>query len=341
MKTKFLIFTDLHVDIMHDTVARMEIITRAAKEADVDFILHLGDIMYPEQAYVQQYAPQCMAEREDAWFLCDRDDEKTVIRELLAETGKKVYGVLGNHDMDSCDKATACRYWGMPAPYYAFVEGGVRFLVLDANYIRTPEGDVDFYCNNYKNYKRVQTSYLPPEQLQWLEQEIMASAEPCVLLSHASLADEILNINNMQEVWAILDRVNQDKRRVFLGINGHSHIDGLTVRRHIPFLNINSASNIWIGRQYATLRYSKTIMEHYPHLKGCAPYYDPLYTIMTIEDDKIEMTGCKSSFVGKAPYELGFPESASYFDPSPCIRARRIPTAALPEEGKVLDKYFI
>ena len=41
---------------------------------------------------------------------------------------------------------------------------------------------------------------------------------------------------------------------------------------------------------------------------------------------------CKSSFVGKAPYELGFPESASYFDPSPCIRARRIPTAALPED---------
>lgn len=340
MNTKFLVFTDLHVDIMHDGVARMEIITRAAREHHVDFILHLGDIMYPELDYIRQYGPDCLADRHEAWFLCDRDDEKTAIRALLAQTNKPVYGVLGNHDMDSCDKALACRYWNMPAPYYAFVQGGVRFIVLDTNTIKTDDGCIDYRCNNYKYYTGAQVSYMTDAQLQWLEHEIMASEEPCVLLSHASLADDLLSVNNKDEVLALIARCNRDKRRVILSLNGHSHIDGLTVRGGTPFININSASNIWIGKPYAAVRYSESIVKAYPFIDGCAPYFDPLYAVITLSDTAIDMDGVESCFVGKTPAECGFPPENAFFEPTACIRSRHIPLNVLPEEGRVTDKYL-
>ncbi|MDD3334924.1 MAG: metallophosphoesterase [Eubacteriales bacterium] len=337
MGAKFLIFTDLHVDIMHDGAARMQVICDAAKREKVDFLLHLGDIMYPHAAFLQQYAPESLVKRQRAWFLNDRDDEKTAILCMLRATERPLYGVLGNHDMDSCDKETACRYWNMPAPYYAFVEGGVRFLVLDSNFIRTDDGLVDFEHNNYRDYKRRQTSFLPKEQLDWLRKEILSSSEPCVLLSHTPLGDDLLNINNMQEVWAIIDEVNQDKRRVIVAINGHNHVDGLSVRRGVPFLSINSASNLWLGSEFKTTRYSETICRAYPHLASCAPYYDPLYAVVTIDENGIRVEGIHSSFVGSTPQELGFPKSASYFEPCACIRSRFLPLAALPGDGAQPD----
>jgi len=335
LKTKFLVFADLHVDIMHDTVARMQIITRAAVDSGVDFLLHLGDIMYPDEDFLQKNAPDNLAGRGNATFLCDRDDEKRAIRAMLNATGLQTYGVLGNHDMDSCDKRAACLYWGMPGPYYAFVRGGVRFLALDANFIETEEGLVPYNNHNYKAYKRARTTFLPKEQLDWLEAEIMASPEPCVLLSHASLADDVLNVQNMRDVWAIIRRANADKRRVILALNGHNHVDGLTVRVGVPFVSINSVSNIWIGRDLATVRYSETITRTYPHIVGCAPYYHPLYTIMTIDDGGIGMTGAQSCFVGPTPAELGFNPAKSYHEPTPRIRARHLPLTAMEGDGRV------
>ena len=148
MKTKFLVFTDLHVDIMHDAVARIQIILDAAQKQEVDFLLHLGDIMYPEEAFVREHAPDEWQNREHGWFVCDRDDEKTAIRQMIEASGLTLHSVLGNHDMDSCDKRTACQYWNIPNPYYSFVEGGVRFVALDGNFIRTEDGYQDYeYCN--------------------------------------------------------------------------------------------------------------------------------------------------------------------------------------------------
>lgn len=338
MQTKFLVFTDLHVDIMPDAVARMEIILNAAREHKVDFLLHLGDIMYPEKAFLRQYAPESIKKREGrAWFVCDRDDEKVAIRRMIKETQIPLYGVLGNHDMDSCDKRTACLYWNMPAPFYAFVEGGVRFIALDGNFIQTANGLVDFDHCNYRSLEDEDTCFLPKAQLEWLKEEIRASAEPCVLLSHAPLGDEMLNIYNMRDVWAIIERANQNGRKVILALNGHNHVDGLSVRVGVPFLSVNSASNIWLGAPYKAVRYSETICKTYPHLSGCAPYYDPLYAIISIDEKAISVSGARSSFVGKTPRELCFPESASYFEPCAEIRSRVLPVAPMAGDGKITE----
>lgn len=334
MKTTFLLFADLHVDIMHDTVARMEIILSAAHKHKVDFLLHLGDIMYPEASFVKACDPDGFARREDSWFLCERDDEKQAIRELIAASGFRLYGVLGNHDMDSCDKSTACRYWNLPAAHYSFVEGGVRFIALDSQFIHTESGFEDFAYNNYKYYKAPALHQIPPGQLRWLEETIQSSDEPCVLLSHASLADDLLNVRNMHEIWDIISRANHEKRRVIAAFNGHNHVDGLTIRRGVPFVSINSASNIWIGMQYAATRYSETISHLYPHIRGCAPYYDPLYAVVTIDDSGILIEGTQSTFVGPSPQDLGLPSSASFHEPCACIRSRKLPLSPIEGDGR-------
>lgn len=340
MKTRFAVITDLHVDIMPDGAARMQAFCEAAVQEKVDFLIHLGDIQYPEIEFLRQWAPQSIERRVGrGWFVCDRDDEKVAVRELVQRTGLKMYGVLGNHDMDSCDKATACRYWNMPGSHYSFVEGGVRFFALDTNYIQTDEGMIDFDHCNYRGVPGNLVGFLTEKQLTWLETEILASDEPCVLLSHAALGDDMLCAHDRERLYAMIARVNRERRRVILALNGHNHVDGMSVRCGVPFISINSASNIWIGHQYDAVRYSETISRVYPHIKGCAPYRDALFAIFQIDDDGIVMKGRETGFVGPSPQELGFPAEKSYFPPAPIIRSRRLPLRALPGDGRV-DGYF-
>ena len=337
ISAKFGVITDLHVDIMPDGAARMQAFCEEAVKRRVDFLIHLGDMQYPEVTFLQKHAPESIEKRiGSAWFVCERDDEKIAVKQYIEHTGLKMYGVLGNHDMDSCDKKTACLYWSMPHNYYSFVEGGLRFLALDTNYIRTEDGYLDFDHCNYRLYPGMQNTYLTPEQLRWMEEEIMASPEPCVLLSHAPLGDDrAIFTRNGQEVWAMLERVNRDKRRVILALNGHNHIDGLTVRRGVPFISINSASNIWIGHQYDAIRYSETISRLYPHIKGCAPYRDALFAFFEMDGRGIRMEGRETGFVGPSPQQLGFPKESAFFEPSARIRSRRLPLAALPGDGRI------
>ena len=325
MKVKFAVMADLHVDIMPDGVARTQAFCEAAVKEKVDFMLHLGDIQYPEVAFLEKFAPESIQKREgEGWFVCDRDDEKIAVKQLLAKTNLPLYGVLGNHDMDSCSKKTACLYWGMPDTHYSFVQGGVRFVVLDTNFIRTDEGMLDFDHCNYRYYSQRETSFITQPQLEWLENEVMNSEEPCVLLSHAALGDNLMCAHDREHLWEMISRVNADKRRVILALNGHNHSDGVTERNGVPFISINSISNVWIGHEYDTVRYSETICRHYPHLKGTAPYREALYAIFEIDDDVIRMTGRESGFVGPSPRDLGLKDGIFWHEPAPVIRDRVI-----------------
>lgn len=328
--TKFLVFTDLHVDIMPDSVARMQVILEAAQRHQVDFLLNLGDMMYPDVDFLQQYAPESIALREErAWFICDRDDEKKTITKMLQECGKPLYSVLGNHDVDSCTKRTACCYFHMPSPYYYFDQGGVRFIVLDTNFVKEGERYIDFDHCNYRDYKTDQTTWLTEEQFAFIETTVIESSFPCVLLSHSSLGDTRYSIHNMERLHALIRKLNMPERRIILALNGHTHLDGICVREGVPMMNVNSASNVWIGHEYATVRYSETISRLYPHIKGCAPYWDALFAIIEIDENAITVTGRSSNYVGPSPYELGFPIQENYHDRTPCIKDRIFPVARM------------
>ena len=60
MNARFAVITDLHVDIMHDGVARMQAFCEAAVAEHVDFLLHLGDMQYPEADFLRKYAPESL-----------------------------------------------------------------------------------------------------------------------------------------------------------------------------------------------------------------------------------------------------------------------------------------
>lgn len=328
--TKFLVFTDLHVDIMPDSVARLQVILEAAEKHQVDFLLNLGDMMYPDVDFLQEHAPESIALREEhAWFVCDRDDEKKAIAKMLQDCGRPLYSVLGNHDIDSCTKKTACLYFHMPSPYYYFDQGGVRFIVLDTNFIKEDERYIDFDHCNYRDYKTDQTTWLTEEQFAFIETAVTESSSPCVLLSHSSLGDTRYSIHNMDRLHTLIKEMNTPQRRIILALNGHTHLDGVCVREGVPMMNINSASNVWLGHKYAAVRYSETISRLYPHIKGCAPYWDALFAIVEIDENAITVTGRSSSYVGPGPYKLGFPVQENYHERTSCIKDRIFPMAQM------------
>lgn len=72
---KFALFTDLHHDIMPDGLEKLSHFIKRAREAEVDFIIELGDFCNP----------------------CDKNKEL-----LLMFNGfeRPHYNVIGNHDSD-------------------------------------------------------------------------------------------------------------------------------------------------------------------------------------------------------------------------------------------------
>lgn len=330
MNTKFLVFADLHVDIMHDGVARMQVILEEAKKEGVDYLIELGDFMYPDTPYLREHDT---VTEKTGWFRNERDDEKSAIRKMIGESGLKLYCVLGNHDMDACGKELACDYFGLPAPQYTFDEGGIRFIALDTNYSVVDGALVPFDHCNYSKFKS--SDWLGKEQLTWLREEIMKSSLPCVLLSHAPLGDEKLNAPDGFEVWRIVKDCNADRRRVILALNGHNHIDGVAVRSGVPFMSVNSASNIWIGHEFDCVRYSEQISKFYRHMTGCAPYWDALFAVISIDEGGIHVKGRQSTFVGPTPYELGFKPERFYHKIRPAVRDRELPLTPMDAEGLI------
>lgn len=142
-------------------------------------------------------------------------------------------------------------------------------------------------------------------------------------------AARIDSASSMMQLHTLIRKLNHDQRRIILGLNGHSHVDGICVREGVPMMNINSASNFWHGHQYASIRYSETISRLYPHIKGCAPYWDALFAIIEIDRNAITVTGRTSSFVGAGPHELGFPVQENYHRRTPCIQNRILPMTAM------------
>ena len=330
---KFLVFTDLHADMIHDGVARMARIAETARKENVDFVIQLGDLCYPEEAWLRTNSPrslQVMAEKRP-WSL-GRDDEKRAIRSMLKEIGRPVYHVLGNHDLHVCDKETLCRYLGIPGPYYSFCEGGYRFLALDTNLIRTRDGMLDMAYGNHGKYAEEQLKYLSGEQLEWLEDMLASSEEPCMLLSHVSLTDPLSGIHESEKLKAILKK--QKSGKVILAMNGHGHVDGLRWIERVPFWDVNSASYHFLGERYSRIRYSRKLCEAYPRLRETAPYYDPLYAIAEIRSDAISIRGTFSWFVGPSPQEAGMPEEENDYPPCAEIRDRVIPRAGWTDQGK-------
>lgn len=106
---KFALFTDLHHDIIPDGTERLNHFLTRAREAEVDFIMELGDFCHP----------------------CEKNEE---LRSLFNGFEKPHYHVIGNHDSDLCTKDEGIHWLGMDNAYYSFECGNVKFIVLDTSF---------------------------------------------------------------------------------------------------------------------------------------------------------------------------------------------------------------
>ncbi len=270
---RFGVIADVHKDIMHDADQRLTTFVNAMREADVDFVVQLGDFCVPKDAN-QEFL--------DIWNTF---------------TGPR-YHVIGNHDTDGgYQREQTVKWWGMPSRYYAFDRGGVRFIVLDGN--DKPEDHAGGYPR-----------YIAEDQLDWLRQELGGTKLPVIILSHQSLEREDQGgVQNGDEVRKILEEANAKagRRQVIACFSGHHHRDYVRQIRDIVYPQINSASYYWVGGDYQRIRYSEEIDKAHPYIKYTVPYKDPIYAIVTIDHAQgyLRIEGKRSTFVGPAPWEIG------------------------------------
>jgi len=268
---RFGLCADVHKDIMHDGEARLWVFVEAMQRADVDFVVQLGDFCRPY-------------------------DYNRAFLSIWEGLDMPRYHVLGNHEVDGgFTREQALEYWGAERRYYSFDRGGCHFVVLDGNDVRegAPEG-----------YPR----YVAPDQLAWLRDDLAGTAARTFLFSHQTLeADD--GLENAAELRNLLEAENGRAgwNKVAASFSGHHHIDGAVTLGGIHYIQINSMSNFWMGEQYQCVRYGDEVDAEYPFIKYTAPYRDPLYAVVTVDDGALTIEGVGSEWAGPSPAELGYP----------------------------------
>ena len=220
-----------------DSRAKMAQCVAALNPAGLDFLIELGDLK-------DELTPA--SEASTLEFLRD------IEAELAGFDGPR-YHVLGNHDVDSISKQqflAAVENTGISTEhsYYSFDGGGVRCIVLDANF-RSDGSPYQRGCFDWTD------ANLPAEQCDWLRGELATAPGPVLVFVHQLLdgAGDYW-INNAPEVRELLAA----DRKVLAVFHGHYHpgrhsaIDGVhyfTQRALVegPGLDNNAFSIVEVG----------------------------------------------------------------------------------------------
>ena len=279
---------DLHQDVMHDGPARLKVFLDAMKEEKPDALVQLGDFAYPTK-------------------------KNDVVTKAFEKAHPRTLHVLGNHEIDGGHSFDAvAKLWGMKGRYYTENVNGLDLVVLDGN-------------EKPKNHKGGYPKHIGQKQLEWLEKQLKTLKGPILVISHQPLAGPG-SIDNAGDVQALLDAAAD---KVLLAVNGHTHIDHVARAGKLSYLHVNSASYKWVGGNYRHESYSKEIHEKHPSISYTCPYRDSLFTTITVDsgNSTIHVKGCRSSWVGKSPAELGFdmnPSLTNGEEIAPRIRDREI-----------------
>ena len=212
-RVRFGMVTDIHYARKpHETLHYGESLEKLKAAVDyfntqnLDFVIELGDFK------------DCSDDSKET--TCGYLDE---IEAVMSSCKAPVYHCLGNHDMDRISKNEFLSHTSNPGEangktYYSFVKGGIRFIVLDAEF--RPDG-VPYDSGNY-NWKE---SFIPQWEQEWLAKELSASKEPAVIFVHQMLDSydktipEESFVVNAEEVRKIL----VDSGKVLACFQGHWH----------------------------------------------------------------------------------------------------------------------
>lgn len=271
------LIADVHKDVMHDADFRLQSFIDAMTAAKVDAILQMGDFCTPKPAN-QGFL--------DIWnsFKGER------------------HHMIGNHDTDGgFTREQVVAFWGMPARYYSFDLGGFHFIVLDAN--DRPEG-----------FKGGYPSSLAADQLEWLKQDLAKTTLNTFVFTHQSLEADL---TNRAEVRAVLEaaKTTAGKRKVAACLNGHRHIDHNAEIHSIPYIDINSASYLWVGGKFKRERLDPALAKAHPYVSHTIPYVNPVFTLLEIDAaaGTFSLAASESRWMGPGPDEIGYPPADSPF----------------------------
>ncbi len=298
----FALLADAHQDIMHDAEIRLEAFMRACEVKNPDFILQLGDFCFPVEK------------------------NKPFIRIWNQFQGPR-YHVLGNHDMDVCSKAKTRDFWEMQDNYYSFDQGAFHFVVLDANFLYR-EGKYEHYDNGNFYVDNAYRTFINPDQIEWLEEDLRLTDKPTFIFSHQSLYHDTWGVKNRLRIQRVLEKANREAnhQKVVACFNGHNHIDFHRTINDIHYIDVNSLSYFWMGEKYENIsRYTPEIHEQFPAIRYVAPYEKPLYAFVTLSSEgTLKIEGIQGKWVAPSPDEMGIPQAAFVNKPFPYISDRNL-----------------
>lgn len=284
---KFAIASDFHAQDVPDGEERIASFIRAAKEENVDFIIELGDF-------------------------CRLDSAGQVYLKLWDSFEGDKYHVIGNHDMDSYTPEEYVAGMKMPGRYYSFDKGDFHFIVLDGNNLYDGKEYTHYAKANYYVNPKMR-AFIDPEQMAWLKQDLAATDKKCVLFSHQSIEQFL---NNGAAVRQILEEENRRAgfKKVVLAFGGHNHSNYTKEINGITYMQINSASYVWIDKPSMTeKRYPKEVNDKYSILKYSMTYTKALYAIVTLNSEGAIVKGTEAEFVPPTPKDLNMGDSIDYY----------------------------
>lgn len=280
-KATFAVMTDFHYEHIPDGDWRLREFTKRAVADKVDFIIQLGDF-------------------------CQPIEKNERLLQILGGNQIPVYHLLGNHDMDDYSKEEMLEWFHLKNSFYAFTYGAVRFIVLDANFIRR-EGCIIEYSRSKYRKAPGEYPYIPDDEMAWLERELLESLYPVILFSHQSLENGFRNrgVSNGGTVHALIKSCRDKGKKILCCINGHDHSDSLEVLDDVYYLTVNSISYKWL--EFRALGKEDQVKSRYPDIQDIILYQEPLSCTVTVHDnDDIEIKGMNGQFQYHfSPQEFG------------------------------------
>lgn len=285
---KFAIASDFHAPDVPGGKERVEAFIKAANDENVDFIIELGDF-------------------------CRLDSSSQVYREIWNSFEGDKYHAIGNHDLDRYSTAEYVTGMSLPNRYYSFDREGFHFVVLDGNNYFDGEKIIHYDHANYGAYPFTNHSYIDKEQMEWLANDLASTDLKTILFSHQSIESEL---KNGAEVRSILEKENKRAgfKKVLLAFSGHDHTNYTKNINGIAYMQINSASYVWIGEPTMTeKRFPKEINEKYSLMQYSMMYDKPLYAIVTLTGEGADIKGTRAEFIPPAPVEIGLGDSIGVY----------------------------
>jgi len=203
-----------------ESLNKMRACIEVMNREQLDFVVHLGDFKDED------------SEKEEADTLQYLRDLEAV----FAQFKGPIYHCVGNHDIDSITKTQFLKNItntgiSKDQSYYSFDTKGFHFVVLDANF------DESYEDQFYKKGADWQDTRIPPQQLQWLKENLQNTSLPTIIFCHHPLfeyfrEDAKFHVNNYKEVQNILERSG----KILAVFQGHVHEEKSFQKNGIHYL---------------------------------------------------------------------------------------------------------